>query len=95
MVASIYTYYLTVPVIRQLRLMLGGILLLVIVGWLQAELDRRQDQTLRQIEDLAQRLDLPIARRVVGGLEDVLEKMERNVNSRLLAEVLLLDLPHL
>ena len=48
-----------------------------------------------EIEDLAQRLDLPIARRVVGGLEDVLEKMERNVNSRLLAEVLLLDLPHL
>ena len=46
-----------------------------------------------EIEDLAQRLDLPIARQVVGGLEDVLEKMERNVNSRLLAEVLLLDLP--
>jgi DNA polymerase-3 subunit delta' len=46
-----------------------------------------------EIEDLAQRLDLSIARRVVGSLEDVLEKMERNVNSRLLAEVLLLDLP--
>lgn len=46
-----------------------------------------------EIEDLAQRLDLSIARRVVSGLEDVLEKMERNVNSRLLAEVLLLDLP--
>ena len=28
-----------------------------------------------------------------GRLEDVLEQMERNVNSRLLAEVLLLDLP--
>ncbi|HJR80483.1 MAG TPA: DNA polymerase III subunit delta' [Anaerolineales bacterium] len=46
-----------------------------------------------EIEDLAQRLDLSIARRVVSGLEGVLEKMERNVNSRLLAEVLLLDLP--
>ena len=46
-----------------------------------------------EIEDLAQRLDLPMARRVVSGLEDMLEKMERNVNSRLLAEVLLLDLP--
>jgi hypothetical protein len=34
-----------------------------------------------------------MTRRVVSGLEDVLEKMERNVNSRLLAEVLLLDLP--
>jgi DNA polymerase-3 subunit delta' len=46
-----------------------------------------------EIEDLAQQLDLSVARRVVGSLEDVLEKMERNVNSRLLAEVLLLDLP--
>jgi DNA polymerase III gamma/tau subunit len=48
-----------------------------------------------EIEDLAQRLDLSSARRIVNGLEDVLEKMERNVNSRLLAEVLLLDLPRL
>ena len=46
-----------------------------------------------EIEDLAQRLDLSAARRVVKGLEDVLAKMERNVNSRLLAEVLLMDLP--
>jgi DNA polymerase-3 subunit delta' len=48
-----------------------------------------------EIENLAGRLDLSVARRVVGGLEDALEKMERNVNSRLLAEVLLLDLPKL
>jgi DNA polymerase-3 subunit delta' len=48
-----------------------------------------------EIEDLAQRLDLSVAQRMVSGLEDVLEKMDRNVNSRLLAEVLLLDLPHL
>ena len=48
-----------------------------------------------EIEDLAGRLDLSGARRVVSGLESVLEKMERNVNARLLAEVLLLDLPHL
>jgi DNA polymerase-3 subunit delta' len=46
-----------------------------------------------EIEDLAGRLNLSNARTVVSGLEDVLEKMERNVNSRLLAEVLLLDLP--
>jgi DNA polymerase III subunit delta' len=46
-----------------------------------------------EIEDLAGRLDLSISHRVVSGLEDVLEKMERNVNSRLLAEVLLLDFP--
>ena len=46
-----------------------------------------------EIEDLASRMDLSSARRVVSGLEDVLEKMDRNVNSRMLAEVLLLDLP--
>ena len=48
-----------------------------------------------EIEDLADRMDLSSARRVVSGLENTLEKMERNVNSRLLAEVLLLDLPQL
>jgi DNA polymerase-3 subunit delta' len=47
-----------------------------------------------EIEDLARRLDLSVARRAVNNFEDVLEKMERNVNSRLLAEVLLLDLPN-
>jgi DNA polymerase-3 subunit delta' len=46
-----------------------------------------------EIEDLAGRLNLSVARAMVSRLEDVLEKMERNVNSRLLAEVLLLDLP--
>jgi len=46
-----------------------------------------------EIEDLAERLDLSMARRAVSNFEDVLEKMDRNVNSRLLAEVLLLDLP--
>ena len=46
-----------------------------------------------EIEDLAERLDLYTARHIVNGHEDVLDKMERNVNSRLLAEVLLLDLP--
>ena len=46
-----------------------------------------------EIEDLAGRLNLSVARAVVSRLEDALEQMERNVNSRLLAEVLLLDLP--
>jgi DNA polymerase-3 subunit delta' len=46
-----------------------------------------------EIEFLAGRLDLSTARRVVNNLESALEKMERNVNSRLLAEVLLLDWP--
>ncbi|MBN2116673.1 MAG: DNA polymerase III subunit [Anaerolineales bacterium] len=46
-----------------------------------------------EIEDLAGRLDLSAARTVVSRFEDSLEKMEKNVNSKLLAEVLLLDLP--
>jgi DNA polymerase-3 subunit delta' len=48
-----------------------------------------------EIEDIAHRMDLSSARLVVNGLESTLEKMEKNVNSRLLAEVLLLDLPNL
>jgi DNA polymerase-3 subunit delta' len=46
-----------------------------------------------EIEDLAGRMDLSSTRNVVSGLESALEKLERNVNARLLAEVLLLDLP--
>lgn len=46
-----------------------------------------------EIEDLAGRLNLSSARGVVSGLENALEKMEKNVNPRLLAEVMLLDLP--
>lgn len=46
-----------------------------------------------EIEFLAGRLDLSVARKVVSAHESVLEKMDRNVNSRLLAEVLLMDLP--
>jgi DNA polymerase III subunit delta' len=46
-----------------------------------------------EIEDLASRMDLSSSRRVVSGLEATLEKMDRNVNSRMLAEVLLLDMP--
>jgi DNA polymerase III subunit delta' len=46
-----------------------------------------------EIEFLAGRLDLSTTRRVVNDLESALEKMDRNVNSRLLVEVLLLDLP--
>lgn len=46
-----------------------------------------------EIEGLAGQLDLSAARKVVGNLETALEQMEKNVNPRLLAEVLLLDLP--
>jgi DNA polymerase-3 subunit delta' len=46
-----------------------------------------------EIEFLAGRLNLSTARCVVSDLESALEKMDKNVNSRLLAEVLLLDWP--
>lgn len=46
-----------------------------------------------EIEFLAGRLDLSSARKVVHDHESTLEKMDRNVNARLLAEVLLMDLP--
>jgi len=46
-----------------------------------------------EIEDLAGRMDLSSSRKIVGGLETALEKLDKNVNPRLLAEVLLLDLP--
>lgn len=46
-----------------------------------------------EIEDLAGRLDLSTARKVANNLENALDQMEKNVNPRLLAEVLLLDLP--
>lgn len=46
-----------------------------------------------EIEEIASRMDLSSARRVVSDLEGALEKMDGNVNPRLLAEVLLLDLP--
>lgn len=46
-----------------------------------------------EIEFLAGRLNLSAARRVVNDLESALEKMDKNVNARLIAEVLLLDWP--
>lgn len=46
-----------------------------------------------EIEFLAGRLNLSSARRAVNRLEAALERMDKNVNSRLLAETLLLDLP--
>jgi DNA polymerase-3 subunit delta' len=46
-----------------------------------------------EIEPLAKRLTLPLTRRLVAQLEKSIERLEMNVNSRLLAEVLLLDWP--
>ncbi len=46
-----------------------------------------------EIEDIAGQMDLSSARRAVRRLEQGLEQLDRNVNPRLLAETLLLDLP--
>lgn len=46
-----------------------------------------------EIESLASRLTLPAVRRTVSDLELALDRMDRNVNPRLLAEVLLMDWP--
>ncbi len=46
-----------------------------------------------EIESLAARLTLPAVRRTVSDLELALDRMDRNVNPRLLAEVLLMDWP--
>ena len=48
-----------------------------------------------EIENIASQMDLSSARLMVRGLESTLEKLDGNVNTRLLAEVLLLDLPKL
>jgi len=47
-----------------------------------------------EIEALAGKIPLEEARRLVAAGEEAIEKLERNVNARLLAEVLLLDWPH-
>jgi len=46
-----------------------------------------------QIESLAARLSLAEARNYVNDLENAVDRLEKNVNARLLAEVLLLDWP--
>jgi len=48
-----------------------------------------------EIESLAARLSLAEARRLVSDLERAVGRLEKNVNARLLAEVLLLDWPHI
>ena len=54
MAVSTALHHRSAPIVNQLLLGMGGILLLVCVGWLQGELDRRQDRMVVQIEGLAQ-----------------------------------------
>jgi DNA polymerase-3 subunit delta' len=46
-----------------------------------------------EIEALASRLGMPGARRQVEGTEAAIQRLDDNVNTRLLAEGILLDLP--
>jgi DNA polymerase-3 subunit delta' len=48
-----------------------------------------------EIESLAGRVDLSLARRVAEELEQAIERLEKNVNARLLAEVTLMDWPRI
>ncbi|OAI45736.1 hypothetical protein AYO43_01740 [Nitrospira sp. SCGC AG-212-E16] len=54
MVVSTAVHHRSAPIVNQLLLGMGAILLLACVGWLQGELDRRQDRMVVQIESLAQ-----------------------------------------
>ena len=53
-VSTSSVHYCSASIVNQVLLCMGGLLLLAGVGWLQGELDRRQDRTLVQIEGLAQ-----------------------------------------
>jgi len=54
MAVSTVFHHRRAALVHQLLLAMGGILLLASVGWLQGELDRRQDRTVVQVEGLAQ-----------------------------------------
>jgi tetratricopeptide (TPR) repeat protein len=53
-VSTAFHHRRSIPIVNQLLVGMGGLLLLVSVGWLQGELDLRQDRTVVQIEGLAQ-----------------------------------------
>jgi len=53
-VSTALHHHRNTPILHQVLLCVGGLLLLATVGLLQGELDVRQDRTLTQIEGLAQ-----------------------------------------
>lgn len=55
-----------------------------------ANIDRKEE-----IEAIAEMLSLAESHRVVSNLENSLELLEKNVNGRLVAEVVMLDLPYI
>lgn len=54
MAVSTALHHRNIPIVNQVLLCMAALLLLASVGWLQGELDQRQDRTLVQIEGLAQ-----------------------------------------
>jgi hypothetical protein len=54
MAVSSHVYHRSAPIVNQLLVGMVGLFLLACVGWLQGELDRRQDRMVVQIESLAQ-----------------------------------------
>ena len=54
MAVSISLQHRSASIVNQVLLGMGGLLLLACVGWLQGELELRQDRTVVQIEGLAQ-----------------------------------------
>ena len=52
--STFHLHHRSASIVNQLLLGMGGILLLICVGWLQGQLDLRQDRTVVQIEGLAQ-----------------------------------------
>jgi hypothetical protein len=52
--STLSLHHRSAPIVNQVLLGMGGILLLACLGWLQGELDLRQDRTVVQIEGLAQ-----------------------------------------
>jgi len=46
-----------------------------------------------ELEAVAAQLSLPVARKTTQAIEDAIEKLEKNVNARLLVEVTLMDWP--
>ena len=53
-VTTLSLHHRSAPILNQVLLGMGGLLLLACLGWLQGELDMRQDRTVVQIEGLAQ-----------------------------------------
>jgi tetratricopeptide (TPR) repeat protein len=54
MAVSISLHHRSASIVNQVLLGMGGLLLLACLGWLQGELELRQDRTVVQIEGLAQ-----------------------------------------